>query len=572
MALNLKKLFVTGQGAGAANYVTYAADLDLNFTNIETLVNQLEGQLVGIQGPNVILSLDILQSDDPATTPDELEGRIGAHSYVVTINASPALLNVSAGVAIVDDKRVELTAAATGLVGPGGGAATHYVALDINGVPSIKTTAGQGAADISRATWSGTIYTAISQWPTVTDVIPVFFDGDDYADQQTVVGSATAGVGAQTHAKVANRFENVERALRGHTANVVSGGPALGPLALIRGSAGSPGLIATAGDGVTFDTGTGFFRQALNAIGVAAGAVERFRFTTSQLLALEGTNLLPSFAFLLDPTTGMFSGGAASGVFSIANLGVANFGFGPAGFTVVPNGTAADPSIKFGATDIDGFFFVAGTPGPAVAANGLEAARFRGGTGTALLPNIALGGDADTGIFLSSGNTLAITAGGTEGWQLNPQRQQISATFFRVKALRTATQAISALDVDVDGNLVAITFSAADVFDVGAMHGSDDQIIVPTGGAGLYHLIGTVHWDANGTGDRRITLTLNGATTPIEGGDAILRATDQTSADEMRMQVACYVVLAAAGVVRLSVASDVAINVNRATLTAVKMW
>jgi hypothetical protein len=571
--LNLKKSFTTGQGAGAANYVTYAPDLDFDFTAIENLVNQLESQLVGIQGPNVLLGLDILQSDDPATTPDELEGRIGAHSYIVTINASPALLNVSTGVALVDDKRVELVASAIGLVGPGGGASTHYVALDINGVPSIKTSAGQGAADIARATWNGTIYTAISQWPTVTDVIPVFFDGDDYADQQTVVGHATVGVGVQTHTKVANRFENVERALRGHTANVVAGGPALGPVALIRGTAAAPGLIQTAGDGVTFDTGTGLFRQALNAIGFATAGVERARLNASgQLLMQAGTDALPAYAFLADPDTGMFSSGG--GVFSITIDGTATFGFGPAGFTIVTAGSAAVPALKFGGTDIDGFFF--GTDFVAVTTSGVERARF--GLNTLASPAIGIAGDANTGFRQSAADTINVVTGGVEAVQYNPQQQQISSTFHRVKALRTATQSITSADVDTDGNLVAVNLTAADVFDVGGLHDpvtNPDRVTVQTGGAGLYYLQGDVRWAvAANAGERRAALTLNGATTVIEGASVIRNSVSLT--DECHMQVSCVAVLAATDIVRLSVAQEdsvaAAVDVLRASLTAVKLW
>jgi len=303
MALSLFKLFTTGGGLGSA-YVTYAPDLDGNFTAIETLVNTLEAQLSAVQGPNALLGLDILQWDDPATAPDELEGVIGAHSYVVTINASPTLLNVSEGAAIVNQKRVGITADLVGLVGPGGGASTHFVALDVNGIPSIKASAGLGEFDIASATWSGALYTA------VTLLAPVFFDGDDYADQQSVTGNATAGVPGQTHRRVANRFENIERLLRGHTANVISGGGTLGPLALIRGSDAAPGIITTAADGATFETGTGLFRPAANQFGASASGEEVWRVRqsggiTQLLIQRDGSDVLPDVAGIGDEDTGL---------------------------------------------------------------------------------------------------------------------------------------------------------------------------------------------------------------------------------------------------------------------------
>ena len=139
--LTLLKDFEGGQGGGASNYVTYAADFDTNLRDIENTVNQLVDESTAILASNALLPQDLLQANDAARAGGTLlEGVVGGHSYFVSINGGDAtLLDIEIGSAFVNNRRVAITsllqASGTGL---GGSPVTAFLALDVNGLPTLS--------------------------------------------------------------------------------------------------------------------------------------------------------------------------------------------------------------------------------------------------------------------------------------------------------------------------------------------------------------------------------------------------------------------------------------------------
>lgn len=224
--LDLLKSFVDGQGVGAANYFVYASDLDTNFTDIENGVNAINAEVKAFAGNNSVLILDILRAASRQT------GFIDDTSFApVSFISGDTQIVIPVGVALTGAAgRVELLSAAT-LTGSGG-AGARFVALQENGSATLETVVSQGVMDLYSVDWDGAAFTTATLLRLET-IIP---GGEDLLDQQTVVGVPGGAIPAQTHDRIANRMENVERALNGLRTNVVPGGPPIGPvLSLFRG-------------------------------------------------------------------------------------------------------------------------------------------------------------------------------------------------------------------------------------------------------------------------------------------------------------------------------------------------
>lgn len=347
--------FVDGQGAGASNYITYAEDLDTNFQTLRLVVNQIVDELSAIQGPNSVLGLDLTQVNDPdGPLGTVTNGVIGEHSYRVSIAGDTTKLDVQKGSAIAQGGRVSQVADVQ-LVGSGS-SGDRWVYIDGNGTPNLATAADQGALDIAKVNWDGSNFTG-----SVTQLAQIFPDGDDYADMLSVVGDATAGVPNQDHRKVADRFENIERLLRGVSGNVVSGGPALGILSIIRGTAAAPGVTLVG------DEDSGFFKAGTGDIGVAVGGTQVTKFD---------------------------SGGPR-----------------------IPNGSATTPGLRFIAESGAGFARIAGVPW--VINDSQMSVGFLPGQGAAVdgsasSPSWSFSNDTDTGLFLPAADAIGFSAGGSE--------------------------------------------------------------------------------------------------------------------------------------------------------------
>ena len=229
--LDLLKSFVDGQGVGFSNYFVYAEDHDQNYTDIENIVNTINAEISAFAGQNSPLITDILQAPTLVRT----TGFIDEESFAPTAFVSgDTQFQIPAGIALTASGRVQTTATFT-LTG-GGAAGARFFALQINGTITIETVASQGVMDLYSVNWNGATFDTGTETRLET-IIP---GGEDLRDQQTVVGGVT--IPAQTHDRLANRYENIERVLNGITINVVPGGPALGSLGL----GNPPGFIEEA--------------------------------------------------------------------------------------------------------------------------------------------------------------------------------------------------------------------------------------------------------------------------------------------------------------------------------------
>ena len=134
MGTTLKKLFTTGQGAGADDYPNYAPDLDSNFTAIESDITAVEAQISSVIGTNAILALRAAVINDPSGPVSVTQaGVIGEHSFRASISGQD--LNLTAGVCISTAGAV-IESVITGTVTSAGLDTTseYFISLDVNGV------------------------------------------------------------------------------------------------------------------------------------------------------------------------------------------------------------------------------------------------------------------------------------------------------------------------------------------------------------------------------------------------------------------------------------------------------
>ena len=220
--LDLFLSFVDGQGVGAANYFTYAEDLDQNFTDIQTIVNTINAEISAFAGQNAPLITDILI----APVAGRNTGFIDVTSFAPTSFLSgDTQFQIPPGIALTaSGGRVQTTV--TFVLTGSGGAGARFFALQINGTITQETLANQGVMDLYSVDWDGAVFTTATELRLET-IIP---GGEDLFDKQSVTGGVT--IPTQDHDQIANRFENIERVLNGLTANIVPGGPLLGSLGL----------------------------------------------------------------------------------------------------------------------------------------------------------------------------------------------------------------------------------------------------------------------------------------------------------------------------------------------------
>lgn len=227
--LDLLKSFVDGQGIGASDYFTYASDHDSNYSDIESNFNQLNAEVKAFSGNNSVLIIDALTAD---SSPLRQTGFIDEESFsTVSFISGDTQIVIPVGTALTGGVgRLELLVQST-LTG-GGGAGARFVALQENGTVTLETVVAQGEMDLYSVDWDGAAFDTGTLLRLET-IIPA---GDDLFDQQSVTGVSGGAIPPQEHDRIANRFENIERALNGLRTNVVPGGPAIGPvLSLFRG-------------------------------------------------------------------------------------------------------------------------------------------------------------------------------------------------------------------------------------------------------------------------------------------------------------------------------------------------
>ena len=225
--LDLLKSFVDGQGVGFSNYFTYAEDHDQNYTDIENVVNAINAEVRAFAGQNSPLATDRIQAPAQARVTGFLDDTSFAPVAFITGDTQ---IQIPAGIAFTASGRVQTLSTVT-LTGSGG-AVTFFVALQLNGTMTLEIIPAQGVMDLYSVDWLGAVFDI----PTLLRLETIIPAGEDLRDMQTVVGVPGGAIPAQIHDRIANRMENVERALNGLRTNIVPGGPPIGPvLSLFRG-------------------------------------------------------------------------------------------------------------------------------------------------------------------------------------------------------------------------------------------------------------------------------------------------------------------------------------------------
>jgi hypothetical protein len=302
--VSLLRSFVDGQGAGAGTYVTYATDLDSNFNAIQGAINSLNAEFKAFGGQNSQLIYDLTRTASLQT------GFIGALSFVSSFQGGNTILRVGAGEALTSSGRIAV-AITTDLTGSGS-SGTRYAALSTSGVVTLQTSASTGALDLYSANWNGSSFdTATLARLPGTGTNNLIVDADDFQAarvQESYGQNGFAVLPSYTYDQITKRINDIVRVMGAQLTSSVSGAsaPVLRAMAL-GGSVGTAGLMLS--DGSSYDTSTGFFRQAANSLGITVQGVEAARFvgggSEPQQLQRAGTTLAtPPFAFVGDGNTG----------------------------------------------------------------------------------------------------------------------------------------------------------------------------------------------------------------------------------------------------------------------------
>lgn len=296
--------FETGNDAGDIDdYDEYAEDHSSNYISIRDKFNILVDEVNALGGSGALVNFDLVGPDSTGT-PGGIRtgGLVGEHSYAVSINGGDAsFLDVTAGVAITDVKQrvqslspVSLDgAAATPNVG------VNWVAVDVNGSPSIQTSAGQRALDVATAVWDSSVFTSVSRFensgtPLSGDqfLATVMPDGDAHREfllRPTIASSWQD----KNYLRPDERVEAIERILAGLTTD--TDGDTLGPLALDAAWLAT-GVVTHERGGLEFDA-SGVVDSDI-IVGTGAGTMGLESGATARTSLGVGTADTPQFAQL----------------------------------------------------------------------------------------------------------------------------------------------------------------------------------------------------------------------------------------------------------------------------------
>jgi hypothetical protein len=147
---------------------------------------------------------------------------------------------------------------------------------------------------------------------------------------------------------------------------------------------------------------------------------------------VDGTDLLPSITFTLDPDTGIYRIGDNN--IGISTGGVKRLDINSADIEaslplIVPDGSATNPGLGFATAKNYGLFY-SGTV-ISMAFNGaqrftFDQNRLRGPNGTTAAPSYSFTGDTDTGMFWNGANILGFSTGAAN--RMNISNNEISPT------------------------------------------------------------------------------------------------------------------------------------------------
>lgn len=186
-------------------------------------------------------------------------------------------------------------------------------------------------------------------------------------------------------------------------------------------------------------------------------------------------------------------------------------------------------------------------------------------------PSISFVNEPDCGLYKEGTNAIAAATAGVKALGIDSTQFIDSPTQPRCSAYNNTTQSIN------DSTFTALTFNSED-FDVASMHdtaSNTSRLTVPTGGDGVYLVIGHASFAGNATGARVAQLYKNGAT-------ALKRTTmnNAGAGTTVLVPVSEILVLVAGDYIELRALQDSggALNTGSATrdltntLSMIKLW
>lgn len=208
-----------------------------------------------------------------------------------------------------------------------------------------------------------------------------------------------------------------------------------GVLSMAAGVRVADGVAGTPSVAFSNDSDTGLFTNAGDSLAFAAGstfagAIRKIA-TVPQLTGTDGTASEPYFTFHNDPNSGLFRANSDTVSVSTGGILAGTFGVDGAGGAALylPAGSAALPSLSY-IGDGDTGLYLSSNDQPALTAGGVvrmfwnsastvSRTPFYASDGTASAPGVAFENDPDTGVYRAGANDLRIHAGnGTGGLQV----------------------------------------------------------------------------------------------------------------------------------------------------------
>lgn len=165
------------------------------------------------------------------------------------------------------------------------------------------------------------------------------------------------------------------------------------------------------------DPDTGLYRSGANQLSAAAGGNESARFVDNGIQSATGTLANPTYSFIGDPDTGIAHHQSVANALIVVAGGAQVSSFDTNGLNMANDGTAADPVIALGGEANTGLY----TPGTAIV--GITAGGSRGAQvsmtgvqvpdGSAARPSITFINDNDVGLFYG-GPDLGVAVNGSQ--------------------------------------------------------------------------------------------------------------------------------------------------------------